>query len=286
MADTRPYGRAMHDMPVPPYDTPLDPTWQTVATVVLWVAVAWLLVHATRLARRERSPLPVVIVLAVGFGSFIEPLYDMSYHLFWLDHGRQWTLFTAFGLPQPVWVMPAYVMVFGCPALLLYRRLAAGATMAQVFRFGLLFACTTAAFEITAVNIPLYTYYGEAPMRLAGYPLWIAVMEGAQITSFAVLCAVMQLRATRPVHLLALFVVFPANFAFETLGAGFPTIMAINAPDPAGPVMWATACVSIAFAATSLWWTTRLLHVLSPAPAPVGAEAGRTPVTALQAEPV
>jgi ABC-type glycerol-3-phosphate transport system permease component len=97
----------MRDLPVPPYDLALNTTMQTVATVVLWGGSIALLAYAYRLVRQERSLFPLLLVLAVAAGSVIEPLYDIAYHLFWLDNGQQWTLFTAFGLPQPVWVIPS-----------------------------------------------------------------------------------------------------------------------------------------------------------------------------------
>jgi hypothetical protein len=249
----------MRGIPVPPYHLELNTAMQTVATVVLWAGTIALLVYAYRLARQERSPFPLLLVLAVATGSLIEPLYDIAYHLFWLDNGRQWTLFTAFGLPQPVWVMPAYVMVFGLPALLLYRRLMAGAALSVVFTWAFVLSCTTAVFEIIAVNVDLYTYYGKAPVGVFGYPLWIGFMEGVQIATYAVVTAVLRHRVTLPVHGLALFLLFPANFAWATLGAGFPTLMAINTPDPSTLVMWLSVPISVALAATSLWWTTQLL---------------------------
>jgi hypothetical protein len=249
----------MSHLVTPPYGLHLNTSMQTVATIVLWVGTLLLLGYAVRMSREERSPFPVLIVVAAATGSLIEPLYDTSYHLFWLDHGHQWTLFTAFGLPQPVWVMPAYVMVFALPGLILYRKLAAGTTAAFIFKFAGLLVLTTAAFEITAVKTNLYTYYGHAPMRLLGYPMWIAFMEASQIAGYAVLAAVLKRYATRTSHMLALFLIFPANFAFETMGGGFPTIMAMNTPHPQMWVMWVTGCMSIALAATGLWWTAQLL---------------------------
>jgi hypothetical protein len=249
----------MHDVAIPPYNLPLDTSMQTVATAVLWGATLLLLGYAVRMARQERSMFPVLIVLAAAAGSLIEPLYDSAYHLYWLGGSKQWTLFTAFGLPQPVWVMPAYVMVFGLPAVILYRRLVEGTTLRFIFLFAGVLVLTTTAFEIAAIQLDLYVYYGRAPMRVLDYPLWIGFMEAAQISGFAVLAAVLKLRATRHLHYLALFVIFPANFAFVTLGAGFPTIMAINTPHPQTWVMWATGFVSIAFAVTALWWTAQLL---------------------------
>jgi hypothetical protein len=237
---------------------------QLVATLVLWGGTIALMAYAVVLARRERSPLPVLIVVAVATGSIIEPIYDITYHLYWLGaspsgHGPQWTLFTAFGLPQPVWVMPAYVMVFGLPALLTYDRLSRDASMARIAKLAGLLVVTTAAFETTANNLNLYGYYGEAPLRLLKYPLWIAVMESAQITGFAVVCALLARYKTRESHCLALFALFPANFGFAVLGAGFPTLIAMNTAHPSRLVMWLTSFVSMALAATALWWWSQLL---------------------------
>jgi hypothetical protein len=277
-------------VPVPPYAHHLNLTMQTVATILLWTATLATLGWAGVLARRERTVFPVVLVLSVAAGSILEPIYDILYHLLWYTGGtvngdltgHQWTLFTAFDLPQPVWVMPAYVMVFGLPALLMYRTLAQGATMARVFKMAALLVCTTAAFEITANNIDLYGYYGEAPMRLLKYPLWIAFMESAQITGFAVLCAVLSRRKTRELHCLALFALFPANFGFDVLGAGFPTLIAMNTQHPSTLLMWASSVLSIGFAATSLWWTAQLLlhDQRGDAPAAAAAQDERVPVPA------
>jgi len=264
-------------MPVPPYDHHLNLAMQTVATAALWGGTVALLAWTMRLWRRDGSIVPFVMVVAVAVGSIIEPLYDIAYHLLWYTPG-QWTLFTAFALPQPVWVMPAYVMVFAFPAVLIHRRLLRRADPGFVFKMAGLLALTTAVFETTANNIDLYGYYGPAPMRFLKYPLWIGVMEGTQIAGFAVLATVLARRATRPAHYLALFAVFPANFAFDVLGAGFPTIIAINTPHPSTPVMWLSAVASIALAATALWWTAQLLGRDVP------VADRRLPVTAVGAD--
>ncbi len=246
--------------PAPPYDLPLNTTMQTIATIVLWGGTAVLFAFAVRMAKRERSIFPIVLVVAVAVGSLIEPLYDISYHLYWLDAGQQWTLFTSFGLPQPVWVMPAYIMVFGMPALLMYRSFARGVTLQRVFKLAALTSLTTAIFEITAINLGLYVYYGESPWRVFNYPLFISFMEGAQITGFAVLAALLSLYASKAVHALALFAIFPGNFALETLGAGFPTVILQNtSPNPNGVLLFFSAFASVGLAATALWWTTQSL---------------------------
>ena len=42
--------------------------------------------------------------------------------------------------------MPAYIMVFGLPAMLLYRRLAAGPDLTSIFKVAGLLVLTTAFF--------------------------------------------------------------------------------------------------------------------------------------------
>ena len=262
-------------MPVPPYDHPLNLTMQTVATVVLWAATALILGIAVRRSLRERTAFPVIVVLAVAAGSIIEPMYDIAYHLLWYIPG-QWTLFTSFDLPQPVWVMPAYVVVFAGPTLFLYPRLERGMRRADLFKYAALTAFTTALFETIAINLDLYTYYGEHPFRLFDYPLWISAMEAAQITGFAVLATAFKRRVQGQVRLLGLFVLYPAHFAFALLGAGFPCLIAINAPNPSTWLIWGTGVLSIGFAVVSLW----LVSLLNNAPAddrqPTGVRSGNS----------
>lgn len=245
-------------MPTPPYDHPLNLAMQTVATVLLWVAFAVILAIAVRRGLRERSWFPVILVLAVAVGSLIEPLYDIAYHLLWYVPG-QWTLFTSFDIPQPVWVMPAYVFVFAAPVLYLYPRFERGAMRREVFGFAGLTAVTTAMFETAAINLGLYTYYGHHAFRFLSYPLWIGVMEAAQITGFAVLAAAFHSRIRNGASVLGLFVLYPAHFAFALLGAGFPALIAINNANSSTGVIWTTTALSIVFAVGALSLVSELL---------------------------
>lgn len=245
-------------MPTPPYDHPLNLTMQTVATVMLWAATALILVIAVRRAAKQHSLFPVILVVAVAVGSFIEPLYDTAYHLLWYVPG-QWTLFTSFVLPQPVWVMPAYVVVFAGPALYLYPKFARGVSRRGVFSYAAITVVTTAVFETAAINLGLYTYYGPHAFRVFDYPVWISVMEAAQITGFAVLAAVFSQRVRNQTNIFGLFVLYPGHFAYALLGAGFPALIAINATTPSVAAVTITAVASMAFAVSGLWLVSELL---------------------------
>jgi len=260
-------------MPHPPYDHPLNLMMQTIATYGLWALSITLLVIAIHRSLKERSWLPVLIILAVAFGSLLEPLYDIAYHLLWFIPG-QWTLFTSFDLPQPVWVMAAYIVVFAGPTLFLYPKMKQGTTKADVFRLACTAVITTAVFEIAAINMGLYMYYGPHAMRLFEYPLWIAVMEASQITGFAVMVVFLSRRVVSQWAYLSLFAIFPANFAFAVLGAGFPGIIAVNMADPAPWLLWGGALLSMVFTAGSLWFTCLLLD-LAPSPSHAATQAGK-----------
>lgn len=259
-------------MPIPPYEHPVNLAMQTVVTIVLWTLTALILAIAVRRAVKERSALPVLVVLAVAIGSLIEPLYDIAYHLLWYVPG-QWTLFMAFDLPQPVWVMPAYVVVFAGPTLYLYPRFAGGVSRRDILRYAGFTVVTTAVFETAAINLGLYTYYGPHAFRLLNYPLWISVMEAAQITGFAVLTAVLSKAAHRQVSFLSVFVLYPVHFAYALLGAGFPALIVINMSAPSTALVWASTVVSAIFAVAALMLVSELL--LEKTPAAVNANAAQ-----------
>lgn len=240
-------------MPTPPFDHPLNLLMQTIATVVLWPLAIMVFVIAVRRSIREKTLFHISLVLAVAFGSLLEPLYDISYHLLWFIPG-QWTLFTSFDLPQPVWVMASYVVVFAGPALYLAPRLEDGISLTKLYQLAGFTALTTATFEIIAINSGLYMYYGEHPFRFLQYPLWIAIMEASQITCFAMACVWLRRRAgQKPLVNLALFVLFPANFCFTTLGAGFPGVIIINTAEPSTVMLYIGALVSMTFAVLAIW---------------------------------
>jgi hypothetical protein len=129
----------------------------------------------------------------------------------------------------------------------------------DIFKYAGLTFVTTAVFEIAAINLGLYTYYGPRPFRLFDYPLWISVMEAAQITGFAVVATVFKQRSAGGLSVLGLFVLYPAHFAYALLGAGFPALIAINMDAPSTALVWATGVISMGFAAVALLLVSDLL---------------------------
>lgn len=234
-------------MPSAPLDHPLNLFMQTVMTVGCWGGAFFFLVIALRRSIRERTPFYLSVIAAAALCSLLEPLYDIAFHLIWYVPG-QWTLFTAFGLPQPVWVMGAYILVFAGPVISMvdkveemdragHRRL-----VATVFM-------TTAIFEMIAISGGTYGYYGPHALRMFGYPLIIAALEATFISSLIVMSAYFRRNATGLREQFLMIPLFGATFFMGNFGAGWPLIVAINSSDePPMAIVWAGTAASLMFA--------------------------------------
>ena len=66
------------------------------------------------------------------------------------------------------------------------------------------------AFEMNMVSCGVNEYWGPHVLRVFNYPVIIATLEPVQAICFAVGAVILRQRATQTIHLLALFVMFPA----------------------------------------------------------------------------
>lgn len=248
-------------VPTPPFEHSLNMTMQTVMTAGTWALVVFFLIKAIMMCREQNSLLPVLIILAGAAGSIAEPLYDIAFHLIWYIPG-QWSLFTAFGLPQPVWVMSAYIIVFCGPALYITEILHRGMTKQQFYKIFTTVLLTTAIFEAIAINGGTYAYYGPQPLRILNYPIWVAILEATFIMSFSVAAALLRTHATNKKQHLLVFALFPCTFFFANFGSGFPTLIALNSSShPSMPLIYAAFAVTLLLVALTLESISKLLPV-------------------------
>ncbi|MFA7597448.1 MAG: hypothetical protein WCY92_13960, partial [Novosphingobium sp.] len=174
-------------MPPAPLDHPLNLFMQTVMTVGCWGGAFFFLIVALRRSIQEQTPFYLTVIAAAALCSLLEPLYDIAFHLIWYVPG-QWTLFTAFGLPQPIWVMGAYILVFAGPVIAMVDKVEEMDRAAHRRLVATVFV-TTAIFEMIAISGGTYGYYGPHVLRMFGYPLIIAALEATFISSLVVLAA-------------------------------------------------------------------------------------------------
>jgi hypothetical protein len=157
--------------PIAPTVPAMDPTYQAVFTVAMFVAIAVLGGYALRLYRRTGTPVPLLL-MAGGFVAMLsEPIVDVMGLCAYPGEGM-WTLFTTFGRPVPVF-MVVYVWFVGGQALLVWQALERGGGSAAVWRWLAIFFVVDVSMETVAVRVfRLYVLYGAQPFSVFGLPWW------------------------------------------------------------------------------------------------------------------
>ena len=158
-------------IPVPPPVPIMDPTFQAVFTAAMFLGIVALGAYALLLWRRERTPIPLLL-MAGGFVAMLsEPIVDVMGLCVYPTEGM-WVLFTTFGRPIPLF-MVVYVWFVGGQALLVWRSLERNGGAAAVWRWLGVFFVVDVVMETVAVRFfRLYVLYGAQPFSVLGLPWW------------------------------------------------------------------------------------------------------------------
>lgn len=245
---------------MPPIDHELNLTTQAILTYASGALTLVLLGLAVRMGVRERTPFYPLMVLAVAVGAFAEPLYDVAMNLYFFSTEGMWTHFTAFDIPQPIWTHSGYVVLYASAAIYIARAIHHGTlTRRKLFLWAGVELLMSSAFEIFAINMNAYSYWGPHTFRIFEYPLVIGVLEASQVMCFAVAAAVLRSRVTDSWQLLGLFVLFPCTFFMANFGAGWPMIISINADHTSTALVAVASLLSMAFAAVLVRFASSFL---------------------------
>lgn len=234
---------------------PLSLTWQAIFTYASWAIALAMLGYALVLWRRQRTPFYTCAVLAAGVAAFAEPLYDVTFDLWFYDAhkdgspGAMWTHFTAFGVVQPNWTHSGYIILYAAVALYAGRKMYDGTLSRRgLFVVWAIEILASTVFEMIGTGVNVYTYYGPYVLRLWHYPLVIGVLEGTQTVLFTVLATQIWRRVRSGWGLTALFVAFPMTMFGVNFGLGSPVIIALHLSpsDFSRGLVWAGTLASLA----------------------------------------
>jgi hypothetical protein len=84
-------------------------------------------------------------------------------------------LYHAFGVSVPRFMLPVYAWYVGGQAVLAYALFRRGVTRGDVLRLYGLAALLNFGLEAPGLNLGIYAYYGDQPLRLLMFPCWWAV---------------------------------------------------------------------------------------------------------------
>ncbi|KAI9830039.1 MAG: hypothetical protein M1819_005869 [Sarea resinae] len=242
----------MVEILTPPVDHDLNRVTQAVLVSGSYAIWLGFLVYTVLIGRKERTPFYTFIVMAAAVGGYVEPLYDNALMLYFYTPGM-WKTFTAFDIPQPMWVYSGYVTLYASVAVFLTRDIQRGITRAKWYKYAISELLTSCIFEMIGINGGAYEYWGPHVFRIFKYPLCIGVLEMAQVMVFSTVCANVRARATSWPALLTIFFVFPFTMVGSNAGIGSPLIVALHSSNPTEAVVTVGSLLCIAFACVVVW---------------------------------
>jgi hypothetical protein len=249
----------MANLSTPPLYKAVNSTGQVIMSVGVLVAMVAIVIAAVRLARRWSTPVPVLLAVSTLWAGFMEPIYTVTANLWYYKPG-QVNLFTAFGTTIPVWVLFSYCAFYGGFGLVAWWLVEKGTPRRQIVNFALYMWVFAILTEVIAINLGTYRYWGPAPFRVAGFPLWISLGNVAVCTTIGVAAA--RLRRLLPgKKSLAMLFLGPASVAAGLVGAGFPVMVVMHTAHPATWLLYLAAMAALLMEGTMVWLATQLVPV-------------------------
>lgn len=263
----------MATLPLPPVNVPVSDVGQALMTTGVVVGVLLIAVATVRLGRRWSTPVPGLVVIGTLFAGFYEPMENVAAHM-WYYRPGQVTFFDAFDRSLPLWVFFSYAAFYGGFGLLFWWLAEKGTPRAQLVKFVYGMWAFAILTEIAGTQLNTYEYYGKAPFRVAGFPVWVALSNAAICTTIGVVAARLR-RVLVGRQQLSLLCLGPFVITIGLVGTGFPTLVALNTVDPPTALLYGAAIVSMAMAAVMAWGATQLVPVEGLEPATGRVPAGR-----------
>lgn len=254
-------------------DSATDPTGQWIATVVTFLAAALALALVVRLCLRERITWPLAVLAGGTMTCLLEPMFDHLYGL-WFPTQGQWTLFTTFGVSEPVWLPAAYLAVYGAGAVWCARMLDREPTMRTVWRLYVVMVVVAIVAEIGYVaGLGVYEYQDGQAFVVLGYPLFLGFVNSmsALLTGIVAHAMVPWLRGASVVMLAT---IPPMTFVLDAFGSGFLYLSLRHAAAPMPSWLLHVGALTVV-AGSAL--TVRLLAMLMPAGRSAAASVSAVP---------
>ena len=200
---------------------------------------------AVRYARRHATPVPLLLLAGGGLAALIEPIVDRN-ALVWFPAEGQWSVYTAYGVPQPLWLVMAYFWFFGGQALVVWALLRRGWAGARLWRAFAGIVAVDVVLEHVGLWTDLFFYFGPQPFDFTGFPLWCGAVNASIPIVVATVVTLVEPRLPGR-QLLLVVPMFPALQAATNAWTQWPLWDALNSDVPES-VVWAAGAASIASA--------------------------------------
>ncbi|WP_342806340.1 hypothetical protein [Alteromonas sp. M12] len=112
--------------------------------------------------------------------SVIEPMLDHLGHL-WYPTNLPGPAFIGFDLHIPYLIPPCYVAFISMTGYWAYTKMRDGLDLKGLFMVWLIIASTDLALEIPGTATGAYTYYGDVPFKILGFPMAWSWLNGTSM---------------------------------------------------------------------------------------------------------
>jgi hypothetical protein len=246
-------------VPRPPlYGIP-DSVQHKAIAICAFLALASLCFCLVR-AHRDRSLLPIYLFAAGALTVFFEPYPDVLGAAVFPQRGEI-GLISSFGREIPMYIGLTYMFYWAPAWLLIVKQFQRGTTVRVFWVICAAMLVATCAIELVPLHYHLWTYYGRQPLRIGGFPLWWAFVNGHSFIASAVALTLL-LRVLPANRQFLLIPIMPAVvLAAHTGGAmiGFSTVSSTSS----AAVTWAGTLGAMAFT-TLMCWVYSLIICVRP----------------------
>ncbi|MDI3258176.1 MAG: hypothetical protein QJR02_00400 [Sinobacteraceae bacterium] len=249
--------------------TPADYTCsETVATwFTIWAGGFAFLVLPWVFKRllKDQDTIPLLMWIGGLVCSLLEPMLDHLGHLWW-SHNLPGPAFAGYGLKIPYLIPPCYVFFIAMTGYWAYHKMKQGLDVAGAFKVWFMIAMTDVIMEIPGTSTHAYTYYGNAPFTVLGFPLAWGWMNGVSMFTVGYLLYLLAPRLRGWSKTFVLLVPISGMGAAYGITA-WPYFLAINWPLPT----WAAYLATLASLGITLLTVRLIGEALGGKPVAAGA---------------
>lgn len=200
-------------------DSTVSAVGQQVSIVATFALAIIAIVYVVLVCKREQAIWPAILLASGTLTCILEPMFDHLYGL-WFPTIGQWTLFTAYGISEPIWLVPAYLAIYGGGAVMATLSLRKRPTVKQVWKLYWALVAVAMVAEIAYITfMGVYEYQKNQPWVVLGYPLFLGFVNSMSVLTTAIIAyrIIPLLSGVSQFYLLALT---PIGFAMEAFGSG------------------------------------------------------------------
>ena len=226
---------------------------------------------------KHRDSVPLMMWIGGLVCSLQESGLDNQGHLWWPTN-LPGPAYIGYDLHVPLLIPPCYVFFIAMTGYWAYTKIRQGLTVAGVFRVWMLIALTDVFMEIPGTSSAAYTYYGDAPFKVLGFPLCWGWLNGTCMLMVGFLLWLVAPYLQQGWRRLLVILVPPVAFGGAYGIVGWPYFNSLNWPMPVYATwLWAAAslvlCLVVVRFIAAVVAHASAAHVASPLEALVGKPA-------------